>query len=361
MSSDFGKNIRYTVFGQSHSEAIGIVIDGLPPGETVDPYEIRRFMSRRAPAGKDYATKRREDDDFQILSGVLNDKTCGAPLCAVILNKDIQSKSYEDIKDLLRPGHADYTAHLKYKGFADYRGGGHFSGRLTAPLCFAGGLVKGILEKRGIVIGAHILSLGKVQDKPFDPVQVSADDLKDPGRYPFPTSSIGVGDTMQAQIGLIAKKLNSLGGVIEAGVVGLPPGLGEPMFDGVENLLAKHLFGIPAVKGVEFGDGFGAASLRGSEHNDAFCLKDGMIQTKTNHAGGILGGITTGMPLILRVAVKPTPSIGTDQETVDLSTSAETTVTVAGRHDPCIVPRAVPVVESVIAMTLLDLLLDAKG
>lgn len=361
MSSDFGKNIHYSIFGQSHSEAIGIVIDGLPAGETVDPYEIRRFMSRRAPAGKEYATKRQEEDLFQILSGVFNDKTCGAPLCAVIMNQDIQSKSYEDIKDLMRPGHADFTARLKYNGFEDYRGGGHFSGRLTAPLCFAGGLIKSILEKRGIVVGAHILTLGSVQDKPFDPVRVSADDLKDPGRYSFPTFNIGVGDTMQAQIGLTAKKNDSIGGVIEAGVVGLPPGLGDPMFDGVENLLAKHLFGIPAVKGVEFGDGFAAASLRGSENNDAFYLENGVVRTKTNHAGGILGGITTGMPLILRVAVKPTPSIGKEQETIDIAASEETTVTVGGRHDPCIVPRAVPVVESVIAMTLLDILLGAKG
>jgi chorismate synthase len=361
MSSDFGKNIRYTVFGQSHSEAIGIVIDGLPAGETVDPYEIRQFMTRRAPAGKAYATKRTETDDFQIISGVLNDKTCGAPLCAIIMNQDVQSKSYEEIKDLLRPSHADYTAHIKYNGFEDYRGGGHFSGRLTAPLCFAGGLSKYILEKRGIVVGAHILTLGNVQDKPFDPVHVSADDLKDPGRYPFPTYNVGVGETMQAQIGLIAKKNDSIGGIIEAGVVGLPSGLGDPMFDGMENLLAKHLFGIPAVKGVEFGDGFATASLRGSENNDDFCLENGGIKTKTNHAGGILGGITTGMPLILRVAVKPTPSIMQKQNTVNIATEEETTITIEGRHDPCIVPRAVPVVESVIAMTILDLLTGAKG
>lgn len=361
MSSDFGKNVRYSVFGQSHSEAIGIVIDGLPAGETVDPYAIRQFMARRAPAGKDYATKRKEKDEFQILSGVFNDKTCGAPLCAVILNQDVQSKSYEEIMDLLRPAHADYTAHLKYNGFEDYRGGGHFSGRLTAPLCFAGGLCREILAKRGIVVGAHILTIGSVQDKPFDPVRVSADDLKDPGRYPFPTFSVGVGDTMQAQIDLIAKRNDSLGGIIEAGVVGLPAGLGDPMFDGIENLLAKHLFGIPAIKGVEFGDGFRAASLRGSEHNDEYCLENGKIRTKTNHAGGILGGITTGMPLILRVAVKPTPSISREQNTVNIATKEETTITIEGRHDPCIVPRAVPVVESIIAMTLLDLLMGVKG
>lgn len=361
MSSDFGKNIRYTVFGQSHSEGIGIVIDGLPAGEYVNQYEIHRFMARRASAGKDYATKRKENDTFQIISGLFNDMTCGTPLCAIIANEDVQSESYTALKDLLRPSHADYTAHVKYGGFEDYRGGGHFSGRLTAPLCFAGGLAKYILEKRGVVVGAHISAIGNVQDKPFDPVHVTADHLKDPGRYPFPTLSAGVGDTMQAQINLVAKKNDSLGGIIEAGVIGLPAGLGDPMFDGMENILAKNLFGIPAVKGVEFGDGFKAAALRGSEHNDEFCLENGKIKTKTNHAGGILGGITTGMPLILRVAVKPTPSIAQEQQTVNTAANEEDTITIEGRHDPCIVPRAVPVVESIIAMTVLDLLMAEKG
>ena len=361
MSSDFGKNIRYTVFGQSHSEAIGMVIDNLPAGEYVNEYEIQRFMARRAPVGKDYATKRRERDAFEILSGLVNNTTCGAPLCAVIKNEDVRSEDYEKSKELPRPGHADYTAAVKFGGFQDYRGGGHFSGRLTAALCFGGGLAKYILEKRGVVVGAHIHSLGNVQDKPFDPVRVSADELKDPGRYPFPTLSIGVGETMQAQINLIAKKGDSLGGIIECGVAGLPAGLGDPIFDGLENILAKNLFGIPGIKGVEFGDGFQAASLRGSEHNDAFCLEDGRIRTKTNHAGGILGGISTGMPLILRVAVKPTPSIGLEQQTVNLADREEAPLTIEGRHDPCIVPRAVPVVEAVVAMTLLDLVAATKG
>lgn len=361
MSSDFGKNIHYTVFGQSHGEAIGIVVDGLPAGEYINFYAVKEFMARRKPGQSNgFTTSRKEKDEFQVLSGVVNDTTCGAPLCAVIPNSDQHSQDYEELKNIFRPSHADFTAHLKYHGFEDLRGGGHFSGRLTAPLCFAGGIAKYILEKRGIVVGAHIESIGQIQDRPFDPVLVTADDLKDPGRYPFPTLNFGVGETMQAQMELIAKKGDSIGGVIEAGAIGIPGGIGDPMFDGIENVLAKNLFGIPGVKGVEFGEGFRSAAMLGSQNNDAFCLKDGKITTKTNHAGGILGGITTGMPLILRVAIKPTPSIALEQETVDHEKMEETTITVPGRHDSCIVPRAVPVVEAVVAMTLLDLLAKEK-
>lgn len=361
MSSDFGKNLRCTVFGQSHSPFIGIVIDGLPAGKTVDEYAVADFMSRRSPADKDYrTTARAEKDKVQIISGLAEGVTCGAPLCAVIGNEDADPSAYAELKNVLRPSHADFTALLKYGEAADRSGGGHFSGRLTAPICFGGAIAKQILAKQNIIIGAHVESIGNIHDKSFDPVNVTADDLTDPSRYPFPTLNFGVGETMQAKINSVAKKGDSVGGIIEAGAINLPQGLGDPMFDGIENLLAKNLFGIPAVKGVDFGAGFRAATMTGSQHNDAFVLKDGKIVTATNNAGGILGGITTGMPLLLRVAIKPTPSIPLPQETVNIAEHAPATLEITGRHDSCIVPRAVPVVESIVALTVLDLMLG-KG
>ena len=356
MSSDFGKYIHYSLFGQARSEYIGITIDGLPAGEYLNPYDIKEFIARQAPSkSSGFTVQRMERDEFRFLSGVVDDVTCGSPICAVIPNP--QKQTEEEDPDLLRPSTADLTAHLKYGGFEDRRNGGHLSGRLTAALCIGGAIAKSILEKRGIVVGAHIESIGNVQDQPFDPVHVTADQLKDPGRYPFPTLSFGVGETMQAKINLMEKRGDSIGGVIEAGAVGLPGGLGEPLFDGIENLLAKNLFGIPAVKGVEFGEGFRAAAMKGSDHNDEYILVDGKIRPKTNHAGGILGGITSGMPLLLRVAIKPTPSILFEQDTVNIATKEEAAIVTESTYDACIVPRAVPAVESVIAMTLLDILI----
>ena len=353
MSSDFGKYIHYSLFGQARSDFIGITIDGLPAGEYINPFDVKEFIARQAPGKSNgFTVQRRERDEVQFLSGVAENVTCGAPLCAVIPNPPQSDKDKED-PNLLRPSSADYTAHLKYE---DRRNGGHLSGRLTAALCIGGAIARSMLEKRNIVVGAHIESIGNVQDQPFDPMHVTADQLKDPGRYPFPTLSFGVGETMQAQINLMEKKGDSIGGIIEAGVLGLPGGIGEPLFDGIENLLAKNLFGIPAVKGVEFGEGFRAAVMKGSEHNDEYALADGKIQTKTNHAGGILGGITTGMPLLLRVAIKPTPSILFEQDTVDTGKNEETVIVTESTYDACIVPRIVPAVESVVAMTLLDIL-----
>ena len=356
MSSDFGKYIHYSLFGQARSDFIGITIDGLPAGEYINPFDVKEFIARQAPGKSNgFTVQRRERDEVQLLSGVAENVTCGAPLCAVIPNPPQSDKDKED-PNLLRPSSADYTAHLKYRGYEDRRNGGHLSGRLNAALCIGGAIARSMLEKRNIVVGAHIESIGNVQDQPFDPMHVTADQLKDPGRYPFPTLSFGVGETMQAQINLMEKKGDSIGGIIEAGVLGLPGGIGEPLFDGIENLLAKNLFGIPAVKGVEFGEGFRAAVMKGSEHNDEYALADGKIQTKTNHAGGILGGITTGMPLLLRVAIKPTPSILFEQDTVDTGKNEETVIVTESTYDACIVPRIVPAVESVVAMTLLDIL-----
>lgn len=360
MSSTFGNNIKCTIFGQSHSEAIGVVIEGLPPGEKVNMDHIQTFMARRAPGNAPWATPRKEADAPQIVSGVFQGRTCGVPLCAVINNTNQRSKDYEKTKDIPRPGHGDYTGLIKYKGFQDYRGGGHFSGRLTAPLCVAGAIAKDILAAREIYVGAHIANIGGIEDKPFDPVKVTREDLEMPGKMDFPVQNYNIGDTMVAKIILTKEKGDSLGGIIEGCAIGIPPGLGDPMFDGIENALAKAAFGIPAVRGVEFGAGFAVAEITGKENNDEFIAQDGAIKTATNNHGGILGGITTGMPLIMRVAIKPTPSIGSPQKSVDLKDNTPSDLSIEGRHDPCIVPRAVPVIEAVMALTILDYLMEKK-
>ena len=357
MSSEFGKLLKISVFGQSHGKAIGVVIDGLPAGEAVDLEELDAFLARRRPGKSPLSTARREADAPVFLSGLENGITCGAPLCAVIENGDQHSSDYDQLRDRPRPGHADYTAYVKWGGQADMRGGGHFSGRLTAPLCVAGGIAKQILARRGVYVGAHLASVGAESDASF-PLRPTAELFDAVAAKPFPVIDDDAGERMRAVILAAKNDGDSVGGVIECAAVGLPAGLGEPMFGGVENRLAAALFGIPAVKGVEFGDGFAAARARGSENNDPFCMEDGRVVTETNHAGGILGGITDGMPLVLRTAVKPTPSIARPQRTVSLSAGEDTDLVIRGRHDPCIAHRAVPVVEAVTAAVLLDLLLE---
>ncbi len=359
MSSEFGKILKVSVFGQSHGTAIGVNIDGLPAGETIDLEELQRFLDRRRPGKSPLSTARKEGDVPEFLSGLENGKTCGAPLCAIIRNSDQHSSDYAELADKPRPGHADYTAWVKWKGFADMRGGGHFSGRLTAPLCIAGGIAKQILARRGIYVGAHLDSVGTACDEHF-PLYPTKELFEEIAAKPFPALSDNDGARMQDVILAAKNALDSVGGVIECAAIGLPAGLGDPMFDGVENRLAAALFGIPAVKGVEFGAGFNAAARRGSENNDAFTVENGRISAATNRSGGILGGITTGMPLVLRAAFKPTPSIAKEQRTVSLSRMENTNLTIHGRHDPCIAHRAVPVVEAVTATVLLDLLLEGN-
>ena len=358
MSSSYGENVKITIFGESHGPGIGVVMEGLPAGEAVDTGELARFMARRAPSAAAHSTSRREKDQPRFLSGLVNGKTCGSPLCAVIGNTDTRSGDYADLKTLPRPGHADYTGMVKYGGANDYRGGGHFSGRLTAPLCLAGGICLQLLERRGVRVGAHIRSIGGAEDQAFDPAALSPAGLLAPGQKPFPVIDDQAGERMRAEIQAALAARDSLGGIVEGAVLGLAAGLGEPMFDGVENRLARALFGIPAVKGVEFGAGFGAARLRGSENNDPFLVREGRIVTATNHHGGALGGITSGMPVIFRIAIKPTPSIGLPQQTVDLRTMKAATLEIQGRHDACVVPRAVPCAEAAAAIAALDLLLD---
>lgn len=359
MSSEFGHLLKISAFGQSHGRAIGAVVDGLPAGEAIDLDELQAFLDRRKPGKNRLSTARKEADAPTFLSGLENGKTCGAPLCAVIENGDQHSGDYAGLTDTPRPGHADYTAAVKWGGQADMRGGGHFSGRLTAPLCIAGGIAKQILARRGIHVGAHLAEVAGIADDPF-PLHPTAELFEKLAAKDFPVLSDGAGERMQQAILAAREELDSVGGIVECAAIGLPAGLGDPMFDGVENRLAAALFGIPAVKGVEFGAGFAAARSRGSENNDAFSVQNGAVVTDTNHAGGILGGITNGMPILLRTAMKPTPSIARAQKTVRLSQMEEIPLEIRGRHDPCIAHRAVPVVEAVTAAVLLDLLLEGN-
>ena len=359
MSSEFGNILRVSVFGQSHGKAIGVNIDGLPAGEPIDLEELNAFLDRRKPGKSPLSTARKESDTPVFLSGLENGVTCGFPLCAVIENSDQHSSDYSELADKPRPSHADYTARVKWGGHADMRGGGHFSGRLTAPLCIAGGIARQILARRGVFVGAHLAAVGTEDDAPF-PLHPTAELFDAIAAKPFPVVDDGAGDRMQALILEARQDLDSVGGIIECAAIGLPAGLGDPMFGGVENRLAAALFGIPAVKGVEFGLGFGSSRLRGSENNDPFTVENGTVVTASNRAGGILGGITTGMPVTLRTAIKPTPSISRPQQTVRLSAMENTELVIRGRHDPCIAHRAVPVVEAVTATVLLDLLLEGN-
>lgn len=357
MSSEFGKILRVSVFGQSHGKAIGVNMDGLPAGEAIDVEELQAFLNRRAPGRNAQSTARKEADQPIFLSGVEDGKTCGAPLCAIIENSDQHSSDYEELRDKPRPSHADYTAWVKWGGQADMRGGGHFSGRLTAPLCIAGGIAKQILARRGIDVGAHLASVGTQSDALF-PLYPTAEAFSAIAAKPFPVIDDACGERMKATIADAAAEGDSIGGVIECAAIGLPAGIGSPMFEGVENRLAAAIFGIPAVKGLEFGAGFTSAKLCGSENNDPFTVESGTVKTTSNRAGGILGGITTGMPVTLRVAIKPTPSISRPQQTVSLSKMEQAELVIRGRHDPCIAHRAVPVVEAVTACVLLDMILE---
>lgn len=356
MASLFGETIQVSIFGESHGAAIGVLVDGLPVGEAVDPDELARFMARRAPGQGAHTTSRREADAVRILSGLTAGKTNGAPLAAIIENTNTRSGDYQGLMDTPRPGHADYTAAVKYGGHNDISGGGHFSGRLTAPLCIAGGIALQILARRGIRVGAHIAAIHGIQDSALDPVNPDMDALAAVSGHRLAVLSESAEEAMLAEIAAATAEGDSVGGIVECIATGLPVGLGDPMMDGVENCIARTVFGIPAVRGIEFGAGFAAADMRGSVHNDPFCMVNGAVRTVTNHAGGVLGGITTGMPLLFRVAFKPTPSIAREQDTVSLLNRENAKLSVHGRHDPCIVPRAVPVVEAAAAITLLDLL-----
>lgn len=358
MSSVYGKNLKVSVFGQSHSKGIGVTIDGIPAGEKIDMLKLQEFMNRRAPGNAKFATQRKEPDAPEFLSGIVDDTTCGAPISAVIFNTNTRSDDYKNIIDIPRPAHADFTAQVKYKGFQDVAGGGHFSGRLTAPLCIAGGIAKQILENKGIQIFAHILSIKNIKDDTFDKINPDIDTLKTIALKHFPVINDKKGDMMMQEIEKARIDCNSVGGVVECVAVGLKPGIGEPMFDGLENRISSAVFGVPAVKGIQFGNGFETSELYGSENNDEFYFDGDIIKTKTNNHGGILGGISSGMPLYFSVALKPTPSIAKEQNSVSFSEKKNTKLIIKGRHDPCIVPRAVPVIEAVTALAIYDSILE---
>ena len=358
MSSTWGEKVRISIFGGSHTAAIGVNIEGLPAGEKIDQEEVLAQMARRAPGQDPTATTRKEADAPRVLCGLLEGVTTGAPLCAIIENTSQRSRDYDQLRRLPRPGHADYTAYVRYGGYHDIRGGGHFSGRLTAPLVYAGALARQIIARRGVGVASHVSAIAGIGDTPFDPVHIPAGLLNRLNRAYFPVIDPAAKAAMREKIEAARLQADSVGGTVECAITGLPAGLGDPMFGGVENRIASLVFGIPAVKGVDFGAGFSVACLRGSQNNDPLYYdENGVVKTRTNNAGGILGGITTGMPVIFQAAFKPTPSIGQEQDTVDLPAGENSKLTVTGRHDPCIVPRAAPVVEAAACLVALDLLL----
>lgn len=354
--STYGKKIKLTVFGESHGEAIGAVIDGVPAGFKIDMDRVLIQMSRRAPGKDKTATPRVEKDYPEIKSGILNGITTGAPIACVIENTNTKSSDYSNLLEKPRPGHSDYTAYVKYGGNNDIRGGGHFSGRLTAPIVFAGAVLRQILEEKGIKIAAHINSIADVNDERFNPLNIDENLISVLNNSRFPLINKDKEEKMREAVEKARLDGDSVGGIIECAVTGMPAGAGGPLFDGIEGEISKAVFAIPAVKGVEFGAGFTSATLRGSENNDAFEYFGDKVVTKSNNCGGILGGISNGMPIIFRTAVKPTPSISKQQDTVNLKTGENSTLSVKGRHDPCIVPRAVPVIEAAAAIAVFNLI-----
>jgi len=352
----WGKNFKITVFGESHGRCVGVVIDGCPPGIEIDLVKIQKEVDKRKPGQNLLTSSRKEEDKVEIFSGVFNNRSTGAPICLIVFNHDVDSAKYEKIKNLPRPGHADFPAFFKYHGFNDYRGGGIFSGRLTLAFVMAGAIAQNILEREKIKVLAYTKQIGKIKagEKSIKDI------LKNREENLINCGDLEAARKMEKLIMKVKKEKDSVGGVIECCILNLPIGLGEPLFDNLESKIAQGIFSIPAIKGIEFGSGFFGATLKGSENNDQFYLRKGRIVTKTNNAGGILGGISNGAPLVFRVAVKPTPSIGKPQHTVDLVKKKARILQIEGRHDPCIVPRAVPVVEAITSLAIVDLWLEKK-
>lgn len=359
MSNTWGRKLKITIFGESHGEAIGVVIDGFPPGFKIDENYIKAYMSKRTAKNPQISTARFEADNYTILSGVFNGFTCGTPICATIANKNTHSSDYQPF--VPRPSHADFTAHIKYNGFEDYRGGGHFSGRLTAPLVFAGAIATSFLQKQGINISAHIAKIGKINDDLFSISNLNDELLSRLNNCDFPLINPLIEGEMKTSIKLAKDDLNSVGGEVECVATGLPIGMGSPFFNSLESSISSLMFSIPAVKAIEFGDGFNLCEMFGSEANDQIYCENDKFFTKTNHNGGINGGISNGMPVVLKAGIKPTPSIGKDMHTVNLSTQENVIIKTKGRHDPCIVPRALIAIKSALAIALTDEFLIYNG
>ena len=349
--------MTYTVFGESHGTAIGVVLSDVPPGIELDMKQISFELARRATGKNALSTTRKEADIPEILSGVFGGKTTGTPLCAIIRNTDQHSKDYAGTKDLPRPGHADFSGFVRYQGYNDYRGGGHFSGRLTAPLVFAGAVAKQILRQKGISVGAHIRQITDIMEGSFLNADLSSELFDEIAAKDFPVMDNACGEAMQAAILSAREAQDSVGGAVECAILGLPAGIGAPDLDcNVEGCIARHLFAVPAVKGISFGIGRACVTMRGSEYNDPFYMDDGIVRTRTNHNGGINGGITNGMPIVFEAAMRPTPSISRPQQTVDLVQGVDAELEIVGRHDPCVVHRAVPVIEAAAALAVCELL-----
>lgn len=360
MSCVWGKNFKISVFGESHSDAIGVIVDGVPAGEKIDFEEVKKEMARRAPNGGDYSTPRKEADEFNILSGVFNGIAEGTPICAVIYNTNTKSSDYSQLKDVMRPGHSDYGYHVKYNGHNDYRGGGASSGRLTAPMVFAGAIAKQLLKNHGIEVISHILSIADIQDKRFC-CEISNEVKESLKGKTLPLIDENLADKIHDTVLMAKADGDSVGGKIECAVLGIDAGYGNPLFESVESVLSSILFAVPAVKGIEFGNADAMTKMRGSESNDSMYYDEtGKIRTKTNNNGGVIGGITNGMPIIFNVAIKPTASIFKEQDTVNVTLKCNTKLNLKGRHDPCIVVRAVPVIEAVTAIAIYDIIRSDK-
>ncbi len=351
----WGERFKVSIFGESHGKAIGAVLDGVPSGTELDEEYIKMRMDRRRPGKNLMSTTRVEGDRVKIVSGFVNGKTTGTPMCGIIENRDMRSKDYQG--ELMRPGHADYTAYVKYGESRDFRGGGHFSGRITAPLVFAGAVAEQVLKKYSVTIGTHIYRVGDVYDTPFDSVSTDINALNDLEKMDFPVICAEAGEKMREEIDRSRLSADSVGGILECAICGMPAGVGSPFFGSVESRLSSMMFSIPAVKGIEFGRGFGFAGMYGSEANDEFYIENGQVKTRTNNNAGINGGITNGMPIIFRIAVKPTASIGQTQNSIDIERMENTEIKIHGRHDPCIVHRAASVVSAAAAITVLDMIL----
>ncbi|MGI5949970.1 chorismate synthase [Peptoniphilus sp.] len=360
MSYSFGKNYKITVFGQSHSKEIGVVIDGIKTGYQINYDLIEKNLDRRRPGKNKYSTTRKELDSFKIVSGEVDGITCGAPLCAVIENKDQKSKDYEELRDKPRPSHADYPAYIKYNGHNDIRGGGQFSGRMTAPMVIAGSIAEDILSDKNIKIYSRIKSIGKVKDLDIDYEKIDLEELQNLKNEDFPVLNKSVKEEMQKEILKAKENLDSVGGIVEIAVLNMPAGIGEPLFNSVESNIASAIFSIPGVKGIEFGSGFSSAEMLGSINNDAYYMDGETVKTKTNNHGGIIGGLSTSMPIVFRVAVKPTPSIAKVQDTVSLKNKTDEKLEIHGRHDPSIVPRAAVALEMITAVSILDLVMEGE-
>lgn len=356
MSGIWGRNLKVSIFGESHGTGIGITIDGLPSGFEIDLDKVNFEMGRRAPGKSPLSTARKEGDNVEILSGFFEGKTTGTPLCGIIRNKDNRSRDYGKLRDLMRPGHADYTGNVRYNGFNDYRGGGHFSGRITAPIVFAGAICKQILEKEGIKITSHVKSIGKVEDINFNSLEIEEEIMNNLLNMELPVLDKSVEKKMREEILNAKSEGDSVGGIIECAITGIKAGVGSPFFYSIESVISHLLFSVPAVKGVEFGEGFNITKLRGSEANDSMYYDGDQVKTRTNNNGGVIGGISNGMPIIFRAGIKPTASIIKKQETINIKTKENEELVIEGRHDPCIVQRAIPVIECIAAIGILDLM-----